>query len=545
MPNTTRSLLEQSADRASPYQRANIHIALGEVLAASDGSEKADKPSDGSEKADDSKGGDTARQQFETAIETLPERTSVYLPLIDHLLDAGDLEAADAKIEAAESTAGTSEQLDIRKARLKYLHGRFDEALQLLETADDQTSLAPILEGRIRLADGDAKGAKAVLDGVSEAHPEYGTARLLKLVAQSDLEASVPESARKTADEIIARGGDSAQVHRAAARLHLRTARYHGGDTGDASLGEVDELLDKIRQLQPDRALDDYLACERYRLAEDRERAAEFCDKARRKNPDFRPGMITAVRVELLRQRPDDAALLAARLAGTFEDSWAVAQLQMRTLLRAHKPDRAAAVLARWQNRDGVDTAERALFDGHIQYFQGNYSKALDHYQTARDSETVGDEASLYYAHSLVRLGRPDEAEDIVRPLTEINRWRGPAWAVFGELRRRQGRGSDALENLGIADRYLDEETDPRWRISQMQGQRALTWRDRRNWGDVRARRYLIWNAPAIGATPTPRRPCIRTVSTICTSAATPTTPKRRPTTSNESSTSSPTAAEP
>lgn len=493
----TRSLLDDDGDSAAPYQLARIHIALGRALAASAGgpSEKnGDEEKDGGKSEDgggEASSGDTARTQFEKAIETIPERTSVYVPLIDYFLDAGDLEAAAGEIEAAESTAGTSELLDVRKARLAYLQGRFDEALQLLATADDNLSLAPILEGRIRLATGDAERAKAILDEVPDAHPEYDTARLLGLVAQADIDAGVPESARKTADEVTAGEALSAQTYRAAARLSLRAARYEEGEVADAALDSTAEFIDAARERQPDRALHDYLSCERYRLEEDREQAAHHCRRAREKNPAYLPGMMTAVRVEMLRQSPEDAALLAARLAGTFDDSWAVAKLQMRALLRSHRPDRARTVLARWRDREDVDPAERRLFDGHIAFFQGDYDAALESYGKARDSGTVGEEASLYYAHSLVRLDRPDDAEKIVRGLTDTDRWRAAAWTVFGELRRRQGRGRDALENLSLARRHLDAETDPRWRISQMQTQRALTWRDRRDWDDGRVGRYL------------------------------------------------------
>lgn len=462
-------ILNGRKEAASPYQIARLRNTVADALAEADRT-------------------DSALEHYEKAIAKLPERASVYLPSIDHFLDAGDLARAEEQIETAQRNAHPSPELDLRRARLGFYRGRFDRALALLDRASSEVELAPLLKARILIAAEEYEKATNLLGDLSDFHPRSAALDALEQLAAAGAANEIGESELEAADNLVSEHGDDPVVLRSAAKLRIRASKM--GPEGD-HLDRAEAYLEKAHELQPQRSLNDYLRCEIYRLRQDPEEASKYCDRARERNDRYLPGMLTAARLDFLEQTPTDAALLLARLAGAFDDSWKVTKLRMRSLFETHRPQQAAELLEEWRGRSVSDTPEFQLFEGHAAFFQGDYSGAVDHYRNARDSEEHTDEARLYYAHTLVRLGNFEEAEKIVRELKELDDWSGPAWAVFGELRLRQDEVLDAIQNLRIGTRHYDREVDSRERIAHLYGQRALAWVAHRDWNDSRVERYL------------------------------------------------------
>lgn len=467
--STGTKLLNGAKEAASAYQLARLRNAVADALTEADRT-------------------DSAREHYEKAIAKLPERTSVHLPSIDHLLDTGDFARAEERIETAQRDAHPSPELDLRRARLDFYRGRFDQALARLDRASTEVELAPLLKARILIATDEFEKAAKLLGDLSDFHPRSAALDALEQLAAAGSSNEIGESELEAADSLVSEHGDDPVVLRSAAKLRIRASEI--GPKGD-HLERAESYLEKAHELQPQRSMNDYLRCEIYRLREDPEEARKYCDRARERNDRYLPGMLTAARLEFLEQNPTDAALLLARLAGAFDDSWKVAKLRMRSLFQSHRPQQATELLEEWRGRAVAETPEFQLFEGHAAFFRGDYSGAVDHYRNARESEEHADEARLYYAHTLVRLGNFEEAEKIVRELKELDRWSGPAWTVFGELRLRQDEILDAIQNLRIGTRHYDREVDSPGRIAHLYGQRALAWVAHRDWNDSRVERYL------------------------------------------------------
>ena len=458
-----RRLLDEIGNSASSYQRANLHIALGETYAAMGKRARAE-------------------EQFRSAIKEQSERTSVYLPLTDLFIADGRLKKARHEVESAESKAQATPRLMKRKATLKFLRGKFDEAL---ETVKGNAGVdAPVLLGRILLAIGDYKKAREVLNSIGESHPRFASAKTLELLSRIRMDVDDRETVLEELSEVLSESSDDPLVLRTAAQIRLHYARSETGREHQEHLDEALELLEDAVEAQPDRSLNHYLLCECHLLAEDAPSAAEACRKARRQNPDFLPGMLTVSRLRLRRGKTADARAILDELVEKFDSRWDVAKLRIRALLRNNEPDQARNVLDKWLQRPQAKKAEFNLFEGLVAYAQADYPTALGYFEKAQNASDYKDEATLYETHTLVRLGQLDKAEDLVRELVTHPRWRPTAWLIFGELRRRQERYSDALENLRLAQRHFDSDFAPPARISHLYAERALTWRDRRDWED-------------------------------------------------------------
>lgn len=459
--------VDQHAESASPYQLAQLRNLLGRTHEAEGNRKKAD-------------------EHFQKAIDALPSRPTAHLGKIDALIDRGAYETAGEAIDEAEARGSASPDLMRRRAELAYLRGRFDSALELVAEATG----APILEGRILLEEDEFSRAAETLRSVAESHPRHTLARALELAAKTANAPGETDNPGSTADELVSASSSDPAVARAAARVYLHLARQATGEDRESHLDRAIDLLGTADEGQPDRARTQFLLCEAHLLRGDLETAGEHCASGRALNPDVVPGMLTAARLELRQRRPGEASMLLNGLAAKFADRWDVASLLVRALLRDHQYDRATEVLESWNERSGSDELELELLRGRLAHARGNYQKAVEPLGAARDSEEWKNEADLYRAHSLVRLGQFGKAETLLDRLTDVGQWKGIAWAVYAELRREQDEPLDAIENGRFARRNMEMETAPRWQISYAYVQSALAWQEHRSWRDSRVERF-------------------------------------------------------
>ena len=470
-----QQLLDESEGTASSYQRARLHIALGENY------QRMGKHA-------------RAEEQFRSAIKAKPTRTSVYLPLTDLFIDDGRLDKARQEVESAQAKAQPSPPLQKRKAHLLFLRGEFEKALSYVDSDEEASAYAPILEGRIRLEQGDYKRAREIFNGIDNSHPRYAAAKSLELYARTQMNVDDPEAVLETLSSLLSDEHNSPLVLRTAARIRLYYAEQTIGTEHVQHRDEAFDLLEQALEAQPERSLNHFLMCEAQLIANDGSDAAMACRKAKRKNPEYLPGMLTVARLYLRRGELTKATSVLDRLSSRFDDNWEIAKLRVRTLLLRHEIGEARSLLDEWVQRPVAEDVEFHLFDGLIAFAKADYSQAVGHFEKAEDDHRYQDEASLYRAHTLARLGNLDKAESIVHGnLTVHPRWRPAAWLIFGEIRRRQGRQDDAMENLGLADKNYEETSGltPPWRLSHLYKERAFSIRDEEGWSDDRVAEFL------------------------------------------------------
>jgi len=464
-------LLDERGNSASPLQRAQLHNLVGRSRALTGDSEGA-------------------AESFQMAIEAVPSRAEVYLAKVDDQIRRGALEAARRTVETATAKGTSIRELVEQRARIAYLEGRFDAALDLLEDPARGGSIAPVLRGRILLEEGTPDRAADVLETLPDGHLRKAVARALYAASRA---AEHPERASSEAsklDKLVSEGSEDPGLLRSVARIYLRLGRDASGEERRSQYERAGKLLERAAEVQPNRAVNQYLLCELHRERGAFDEADRHCRSARASNPEFLPGMLTMARLRMGEQRPGDAAAILAGLEARFENRWEVASLYVRALLRSNEYDRAADVLEDWEDRSGADELERSLLRGRLGHARGMYSAALEPLSRARESDEYGDEAELYHAHSLVRLGRPEEAEQPIDALTDVPEWAGAAWTVFAELRRAQDEPLEAIENARIARSNLEMETAPRGQIGRAFIESALAWQEHRSWRDSRVERF-------------------------------------------------------
>lgn len=467
-----RRLLEERSESASPYQKARLHIALGEVHRRK---------------------GEMARaeEQARSAVDTLPGRASVYLPLTDLFISEGRLEEANELVREAEENAQTNPALTERRALLQFLNGRLEAALSLLDGEAAGQEKNAVLRGRIHYERGDYQQARSVLNALNSSHSRYAAAQSIEVLARTRLGVDDPDNAVARLAALRERAPNDPLVARSAARLRLKYARRAADeDERDEHLDHAEKLLETADDIGSNRALTDYFRCDLFLLngADD---AGNYCRSAKRTHPAFIPGLVARARLRLSQGEPERAAKLLEDVAGRVDRRWDVDRLHVRARVRNFEAGRARSILDRWIRQKQSESEAFALLEGLAAFFAADYRDAAGFFDKAKSSHRHENEATLYHAHTLVRLEEFDEAESLLRLLTDDPEWRGPSWSVFGELRRRQDRPEDALQNLRIARRQFDSDSVPGWRVSHLYAERALAWSQRRGWDDSRVRRNL------------------------------------------------------
>ena len=100
-----------------------------------------------------------------------------------------------------------------------------------------------------------------------------------------------------------------------------------------------------------------------------------------------------------------------------------------------------------------------SIAKGLIRFSAGQYSDAERLFQAALEANPGDSRASFYLGQTLIRLNRPDAAEDIFRKLLQKDQTNGRAWLGLGMAQYNRGHYPEALASLDNAEKYLP--TDP------------------------------------------------------------------------------------
>lgn len=479
-----RTLLDRRSSEASDYQRAKLHLILGQTYLEMEET-------------------DRAHREFEAATRIEPGRTSVYLPLIDQLLQSEDLKRAGKQIERAAAMAYTTSALQRRRARHAYLSGEFRRALSALEH-DEFPVDAAILHGRILIALERYQSAEDVLAEVEDAHPRSRAARALDLLSRVERKDVEPDMAIDRLDSILADSRDSPLLWRSAARIRLRLGERSTGSARDEHLEAATRYARKAADAQPNRALNEYLLCETHLVRRQAASARDACRRARRQNPDYFPGVLTVARLKLELQDSEAVELLLDGRPADSPHQWAADELRVRAALQTGRIEGAREIVSQWSDDAEAPLDRVNMAKGLIAFAAAEYDKSLEHFKKVQKETEDDAEARLYYTHALVRLGKNEEsAAASLRKLNEHPQWSGEAWLIFGELRRRQDRFGDALENLRYAERNLKHDFVKTMQLSHLYAERLFTWEQRFDW-DKRQLREILEDAREVDEPWTP-----------------------------------------
>ncbi len=285
---------------------------------------------------------------------------------------------------------------------------------------------------------------------------------------------------------------DDPDVLRATALAALHLARVtHSRDARSTMLERAHKLLTEAIDAGGNEAVLRYDICRQQMLAGDGENASISCRKARRLNGRYLPGLLTMAELELRRGHAQDVVDMMADLAKIFTDEPRISQYQALAYLDLYQTDKAEKEINRWAGTPAAKTTLHLLAEGRLAFTRQRYTSAVGYFQRAHEQSPQDGRAALYFAQTLARLGNYKRAEKVVRTqLTDLE-WEPVAWSIFGEIRRRQGRFSDARENLGLALRKFDDVVVPPWRTSEAYTQLALAWASKYGWRHHFVGRYL------------------------------------------------------
>lgn len=461
----------------APMQRARAYIARGEHYQAEEAEARAE-------------------EQYRKAIKAVPSRTNVYIPLIDLYTADGRLERALQLVEDAASRGAASPQLVFQRARLLRLTGHADRARRALDDQETRSAPALWLKGVTHLELGEHEDAARAFAEATSKSDEFVPARAWQLLVEELDSTDARSKLDEAFDELLDDSGDSPDVLRAGALACMHVAGVSNSRAGRKKLLErADTLLERALAAGGNEAVLRYDLCRQRMLSGDAEDASVHCGKARRANELYLPGLLLTADLEIRRGEFDAALELLAQAADDFDEEPRLSPLEALAHMRRHEFDEAEDDINRWAATDAARAPMHLLAEGELAAARERHTSALGYFKRAH--ETAPDDARIAvgYAHTLAHLGEHEHAEELVRAHLSDLEWGPAAWLVFGELRRRQGRFSDAKENLELALRKFDDVITPPWRIAQAHTQLAHAWADRYGWTHRWVGRHLYRGA--------------------------------------------------
>ena len=99
-----------------------------------------------------------------------------------------------------------------------------------------------------------------------------------------------------------------------------------------------------------------------------------------------------------------------------------------------------------------------SIAKGLIRFSSGQYSEAERLFLAALDANPGDSRASFYLGQTLIRLKRPEAAQDIFQKLLYKNQADGRAWLGLGMAQYNRGQYTEALASLDNAEKHLPSD---------------------------------------------------------------------------------------
>ena len=95
---------------------------------------------------------------------------------------------------------------------------------------------------------------------------------------------------------------------------------------------------------------------------------------------------------------------------------------------------------------------------GLARFSSGQYSEAERFFRAALDANPGDSRASFYLGQTLIRLKRPEAAQEIFEKLLQKNQSDGRAWLGLGMSQYNRGQYTEALVSMENAEKYLPSD---------------------------------------------------------------------------------------
>ncbi|MFB6264935.1 MAG: hypothetical protein ABEL76_15130, partial [Bradymonadaceae bacterium] len=427
------------ADTAGSHQRARLHRLRARALLAG-----------GRE--------DRAEAQLGRALDATPDRAGPRAALADLALDRGALTRAADRLQSAPEQLRRSLPISLVRARLALLRSHVGRAISLLEDRRRWHARSRLLAARALSAAARDEGALELLAPLADSESPSGRAasalraRLRHRNATRGKEAA---AAVDSVEQLADAAPDAPFVRLQAARTHLDAASGERGDPRERHLAAAQRHLEAIPgSTEP---LLTFAWCRFHRLDGAALAADRECGRARRSEVAYLPGMLAVARYHLQAGPPSEADAVAEALMARSPGDWRAAVIRIRTLIRNAQFDRAEALLDRWAGVRSADSPVYEFLEGSVSFARGDDRRAVGYLERAHRALPERPVATTRYARCLGRLGELDGAVEALEPLLDHPTRSALAWVAFGEIRRRQGRARDALQNLRIAERRAED----------------------------------------------------------------------------------------
>lgn len=460
------AVFDKHAASASAYQTARATSAAGSIQLASGKR-------------------DAAEERFRSAMAKAPTRGELYLPLAQYLGAQNASSEIDALLQKARDNDAYTVQLAFFEVAYHLKRSKPEAALKTLDWFEFDDPRITFFRGLSLLDQNNVRGA---LRAVSEAKHTRDTTNLEALRA---LVATLQPDGDITSEALTklkSTHADNPFVHWAAAVTTIRSAQATSNSKDrTALLSAARSDLDRALALESDWARAYVTRCELQTLQLNTTQAEQACDTARKLAPDFVPALVATARLFLLRGEYVEAKKLSDRALELRPDDSVVGHLAARVAIETGELAEAQRQLDRFLGKE-VDPYEQALLEGRLHFARENYTRAAGYLKEAQELRPTDGEASIYYGHTLARLGDYGNAGTLLRGYLDHPTWGGYAWAVLGEVRRKQQRLKDAYENLDAALRKYDGQDVPARFYSHAYTEYAL----------ANQIKYRKWDHPAV-----------------------------------------------
>jgi tetratricopeptide (TPR) repeat protein len=468
-----RPILDGDSERAAPLQRARAHIALGHTFLADGDQEQATK-------------------HFEEAAKISPNRGQVRRELVDFYLEIRANEKALARVKAAIDDLGASDPLVERKARALDRMGDCRGVLDALDGIESASYASAFLAGECHLELDDPQSAR-------EAFAEAGEldegppleARAYELVAEARATDELDDGRLPVMKSLVEESGGSAALHRAHGLLLLEFGEAETGLREQREYFEAaaEALASAVEKESSSHVLR-YEICRAHMRLGQGERAVEHCDRGVELEPEYLPGVDTAVQLAIVRGDAERAVALADGLVGALPESAQASFIKARALVAARQLEAAEEEIGRLDGESEDDSFRVRSVRGHLAFERRDFAEAARHFEQARQATPRSVETDVFWAWASAFAG-DDAGEELLKDRLSDPLWGAHAWQALGELRMKQGRFNSARANFGEALESYRETIAPDWRISQAYAGLARAWANLKDWDHYLARRYV------------------------------------------------------
>ncbi|MBA2661858.1 MAG: hypothetical protein H0U74_06155 [Bradymonadaceae bacterium] len=469
---TLRSVVTSLAPNAAPLEMGRAFNAIGHFFA---------------------QGGDAvqAEANYRKAVAAAPQHSNVYPPLIALFQESARFDDARKVLAQVSPTRPPSPYFAITRCELFLLSGMASQALQVLEGAEDSGQIH-WLRGLAQLQLGDPGKAIESFQAAAKAKPNPPAASAFALYAGARSDDTKTSAALAAIKKLGVEHPGDAAVHRANGLIHMHEATLGPSRSRHTQL--VQAARKSFEQALITRPNDTILLhdrCQADIALRDAVAAKASCERARRANPEYLPGMIAIAHLHMLEGNYDLANTMLQDLRLQHPLNARLSLTLARTQIGRGQLDRASEEVNRWLGEPAHESAEWMLVEGRIAFARREYTKALGYFQRAHESPANTGEAVAFLGTALARLGHIDRADALLRDALSHPTYGADSWMALGQLRRRQDRFADANTNLTRALQHFEAQIASPRRLAQVHAELARAWQIGHGWTHPNVLRHI------------------------------------------------------